>query len=95
MVQIHTEAIKRLRNMDNPSFLIIELVNDLIIDFAETGEEALQKCINADAHGSECKFFETSMSTIEILKNSTKNIDVEDEQKGIVIEGLDSGFFPS
>jgi len=95
MVQIHTDAIKRLRNMNNPSFLVIELANDLIVDFAETGKEALQKCINADVHGSKCKFFETSVNTIGILRDTTKNIDVENEQKGITVEGLDSGFFHS
>lgn len=90
---IHAGAINILNYMKNPSFVIIELKNKLIVDFAEDQEEALQKIKIAKAVGSECKIYESSVGTIEIIRNATKNIDVNHQQQGVAIEGLDSEFF--
>ena len=93
-IQIHIEAIKGLRNMKNPSFLIIEIANGAIVDFDETREEVLRKCMIADSQGCKCKFYETSVNTIEQIKNATKNVDVNHAKKGVLIEGFDAGIFP-
>ena len=95
VLQIHAEAINILQYMKNPSFIIIELKNKLVVDFAEDIEEAYQKCKIAKAYGSECKFFEMSVESIEKIREATKNVDVNHPQKGVAIEGLDSVFFPS
>lgn len=92
-LKITTNAIKGLRAMKNPSFVIIELMNNHVVDFAESQEEAHSKCITADSHGSKCKFYETSMRTIDLIRKHTKNVDVEHDKKGVLIEGLDTRLF--
>jgi len=89
-LKIHTEAIKRLREMKNPSFVIIELSNKAVVDFAESTDEANSKCQNADYHSARCKFYETSLRTIDIIREHTKEVDVEHEKKGVIIDNLDS-----
>ena len=89
VIRIHTEAIKKLRKTANPSFVIIELSNGTIVDFAETTEEAISKCTLADSYGSRCKFYQSSVTAMAILRDNTKNVDVEHELKGIKIENLE------
>jgi len=91
-LHIHTNALNMLNYMKNPSFIIIELKNNLVVDFAEDEEEALQKCKIARSYGSECKYYESSITTIETIRDATKNVDVNHPQQGVAIEGLDLDF---
>ena len=90
---MHIYVVKRLREQKNPSFVIIELATNAIVDFTETSDEALKRCMNADVQGGKCKFYETSMSTIENLREKTKNVDVNQSLQGITIEDLDPNIF--
>ena len=90
-MRIH--AVKRLRDLKNPSFVIIELATNAIVDFTETSDEALKRCMNADMQGCKCKFYETSVNTIENLREKTKNVDVNHPLQGITIEGMDPNIF--
>lgn len=94
-VRIHTEAIKRLREMKHPSFVIIELANGAIVDFAESGNEAVSKCVMADSFGSKCKFYESSLSTMNILREQTGKVDVDHPKQGVMIDGLDPWWGPA
>ena len=68
VLKIHTNAIKILREMQNLSFVIIELSNGAIVDFAETFNEGGAKCQMTDSVGSKCMFYETSLDTIENIR---------------------------
>lgn len=94
-LQIHTNAIQVLRNMKNPSFVIFELKNNLLVDFAESENEAFDKCKIAEKYGSGCKYYETSVTTIDDIREATKDIDVTNPMQGVKIEGIDMGFFES
>ncbi|WP_179371407.1 hypothetical protein [Nitrosopumilus ureiphilus] len=78
--------------MKNPSFVIFEFNSNAIVDFAEDLEEAQGKCKIANSVGSNCKFFETSIYTIEKIRKATKDVDTNHPQQGIVIPGLDMNF---
>jgi len=86
-------AIKQLQEMKNPSFIIFEDAKKAIVDFAESVEEANSKCMFADSQGVKCTFYESSIETIENLRESTKNADL-DPLKGdsIMIPDLDFNF---
>ena len=89
---MHLNAINQLRYMKNPSFVIFEYNSNAIVDFAENVEEAEGKCKVANSVGSNCKFFETSVETIEKIREATKGVDLNHHQQGIVIPDLDMKF---
>ena len=89
---IHLGAINELQYIKNPSFVIFEFNSNAIVDFAEDIEEAKNKCKVANAVGSNCKYFETSIETIEKIRDATKDIDLSHPQQGITIQGLDMNF---
>ncbi|MCH7647400.1 MAG: hypothetical protein IIA83_02175 [Thaumarchaeota archaeon] len=86
-------AIQQLQEMKNPSFVIIEDAKKAIVDFAESVEEANSKCMLADSHGVKCTFYESSLETVEKLREGTKNADL-DPLKGdsIIIPNFDFNF---
>jgi len=89
---IHLNALNELQCIKNPSFVIFEFNSNAIVDFAEDIEEAENKCKVANSVGSNCKYFETSIETIEKIREATKNVDLSHPQKGIVIQDLDTNF---
>ncbi len=88
-------AVKQLQEMKNPSFYIIENNNGAIVDFAESSEDANSKCMFADSNGIKCTFYETSVKTIEMIRESVKDADL-DPMKGdsLMIPNLDLEFIP-
>lgn len=89
---IHLNALNELQYIKNPSFVIFEFNSNAIVDFAEDIEEAENKCKVANAVGSRCKYFETSIETIEKIRDATKNVNLSHPQQGIVIPNLDTNF---
>ena len=83
-------AIRQLREMKKPSFLIIEDAKNAIVDFAESVEEANSKCMVADSNGVKCTFYESSITTLENIREGTKNVDL-DPMKGdsVIIPDVD------
>jgi len=92
---ILTYAIKQLRKIENPSFLIIEDVNGAIVDFAESEEEANSKCTFAYSRGIKCTFYESSVKTIDDVREATKKTDLDlKEGDSIIIPNLDLKWSP-
>lgn len=76
--------------MENISFVIIELKNNLIVDFAQSLSHAAQKCSIAKKCGCDCLFYEIGINSLDVIKQTTKNLDLNSCHNAIKIDSADS-----